>query len=418
VIAESLCVLRHRALKIQEKCACHGGRRDEQGNGQATGMTARERLYFDYNATAPLLTAARSAMVDAMDLPGNPSSVHAEGRKARAVIGQAREAVARLCDVPAAQVVFCSGATEAANHVLTPDFRMGRSAVRVSRLLVSAVEHPAMLAGGRFSADEVTVLPVDRDGRLDLEALASALAAHDQASGQAMLGLQLANNETGVIQPVRQAADIVRAHHGLMVVDAVQGAGRIPLSLEALGADFLILSGHKIGGPKGIGALVSAGEILMPAPLLRGGGQEKGHRGGTECQRFKRPSNRSARSTSTSTNMALRPTSRSDMAPKGLNEEVVRFISAKKEEPEWMLEQRLDAYQALADHGRAEWARSAIRRSTSRTSIIMRRPRARPARRASTKSIRNCCDLREARHSAERAGNPGRRAQAGRAEPA
>jgi cysteine desulfurase len=245
-------------------------------------MTARERLYFDYNATAPLLTAARSAMVDAMDLPGNPSSVHAEGRKARAVIGQAREAVARLCDIPAAQVVFCSGATEAANHVLTPDFRMGRSAVRVSRLFVSAVEHPAMLAGGRFSADEITVLPVDRDGRLDLEALASALAAHDQASGQAMLGLQLANNETGVIQPVRQAANIVRAHHGLMVVDAVQGAGRIPLSLEELGADFLILSGHKIGGPKGIGALVSAGEILMPAPLLRGGGQEKGHRGGTE----------------------------------------------------------------------------------------------------------------------------------------
>jgi cysteine desulfurase len=152
-------------------------------------------------------------------------------------------------------VVFCSGATEAANHVLTPDFRMGRSPVRVSRLLVSAVEHPAMLAGGRFAADEITVLPVDRDGRLDLEALAGALAAHDQPSGQAMLALQLANNETGVIQPVRQAADIVKAHHGLMVVDAVQGAGRIPLSLEELGADFLILSGHKIGGPKGIGAL-------------------------------------------------------------------------------------------------------------------------------------------------------------------
>ena len=229
---------------------------------------ATGRLYFDYNATAPLLAEAQAAMVDAMALPGNPSSVHAEGRKSRAVITSAREAVARLCSVPAAQIVFCSGATEAANHVLTPDFRMGRSPVRVSRLFVSAVEHPAMLEGGRFAPDQVTILPVDGNGRIDLAALSEALAAHDQASGQAMLGLQLANNETGVIQPVREAADIVKAQHGLVVVDAVQGAGRLP--------------GHKIGGPKGIGALISAGEILMPAPLLRGGGQEKGHRGGTE----------------------------------------------------------------------------------------------------------------------------------------
>ncbi|MCY0095306.1 cysteine desulfurase family protein [Hoeflea ulvae] len=240
------------------------------------------RLYLDYNATAPLLPAAREAMLEAMALPGNPSSVHAEGRQARAVVSRAREAVARLCQVTAAQVTFCSGATEAANHVLTPDFRMGRSAVRVSRLLVSAVEHPAVLAGGRFGADQLSVLPVDTAGRLDLDALDAALAAHDPSTGQVMLALQLANNETGVIQPVRVAADRVKAHHGLMVVDAVQGAGRLSLSLDELGADFLILSGHKMGGPKGVGALVSAGETLMPAPLLRGGGQEKGHRGGTE----------------------------------------------------------------------------------------------------------------------------------------
>lgn len=243
---------------------------------------ANGRLYFDYNATAPLLAEAQSAMVDAMGLPGNPSSVHAEGRKSRTVITGAREAVARLCGVPAAQVVFCSGATEAANHVLTPDFRMGRSPVRVSRLLVSAVEHPAMLSGGRFAAEQITVLPVDSEGCIKLSALAEALAEHDQSSGQVMLGLQLANNETGVVQPVREAADIVKAYRGIVVIDAVQGAGRLPLSLEALGADFMILSSHKIGGPKGIGALVSAGEVLMPAPLLRGGGQEKGHRGGTE----------------------------------------------------------------------------------------------------------------------------------------
>jgi cysteine desulfurase len=294
VIAESLCVLRHRALKIQEKCACHGGRRNEQGNGQATGMTARERLYFDYNATAPLLTAARSAMVDAMDLPGNPSSVHAEGRKARAVIGQAREAVARLCDVPAAQVVFCSGRDGSRQPCPDAGFPDGPFSGAGVAAVVSAVEHPAMLAGGRFAADDhhgASGRP--RRAARSRSAAEEALAAHDQPSGQAMLALQLANNETGVIQPVRQAADIVKAHHGLMVVDAVQGAGRIPLSLEALGADFLILSGHKIGGPKGIGALVSAGEILMPAPLLRGGGQEKG-------------------STSTSTNTALRPISSRD----------------------------------------------------------------------------------------------------------
>ena len=243
---------------------------------------AKGRLYFDYNATAPLLAVAQTAMIDAMQLPGNPSSVHAEGRKARVVITNVRETVARLCNVSAAHVTFCSGATEAANHVLTPDYRMGRAPVRVSRLFVSAVEHPAVLEGGRFSPEQITILPVDGNGRLDLEALEDALAGHDQASGQAMLGLQLANNETGVIQPVREAADIVKAHHGLMVVDAVQGAGRVVLSLDDLGADFLILSGHKIGGPKGIGALISAGETLMPAPLLRGGGQEKGHRGGTE----------------------------------------------------------------------------------------------------------------------------------------
>jgi len=243
---------------------------------------AKGRLYFDYNATAPLLAVAQTAMIDAMELPGNPSSVHAEGRKTRALITNAREAVARLCNAAAAQVTFCSGATEAANHVLTPDYRMGRSPVRVSRLFVSAVEHPAVLEGGRFSAEQVSVLGVDAQGRLDLAELADAFAGHDPSTGQAMLGLQLANNETGVIQPVREAAEIVKAHHGLLVVDAVQGAGRVPLSLVELGADFLILSGHKIGGPKGIGALVSAGETLMPAPLIRGGGQEKGHRGGTE----------------------------------------------------------------------------------------------------------------------------------------
>lgn len=240
------------------------------------------RLYLDHNATAPLLPEAREAVIEAMAFEGNPSSVHAEGRAARALVSRAREHVARLADVPASQVVFTSGATEAANHVLTPDYRMGRASVNVSRLLVSAVEHPAVLAGGRFAADQIRVLGVDANGRLDLDALEQALSDHDQSTGQVMLALQFANNETGVIQPVREAADLVRSHQCLMMVDAVQAPGRLPISLSGLGADFLVLSAHKMGGPKGAGALVSAGETLMPAPLVKGGGQEKGHRCGTE----------------------------------------------------------------------------------------------------------------------------------------
>lgn len=240
------------------------------------------RLYLDHNATAPLLPEAREAVIEAMALEGNPSSVHAEGRAARALVSRARDHVARLADVPPSQVTFTSGATEAANHLLTPDYRMGRASVNVSRLLVSAVEHPAVLAGGRFAADQIRVLGVDANGRLDLDALEQALSDHDQSTGQVMLALQFANNETGVIQPVREAADLVRSHQGLMMVDAVQAPGRLPISLSGLGADFLILSAHKMGGPKGAGALVSAGETLMPAPLVKGGGQEKGHRCGTE----------------------------------------------------------------------------------------------------------------------------------------
>lgn len=247
-----------------------------------TGIMASERTYLDYNASAPLLEAVRCAMIAAFDLPGNASSVHAEGRAARSLISRAREDVAALCSTLPAHVIFTSGATEAASLVLNPDFHMGRTPMKVSRLFVGAAEHPAILSGGRFPVEMVSVVPVDQNGRLDLAALRKSVASHDSSSGQFMLALQLANNETGVVQPVREAADIAHDAGGIVAIDAVQGAGRLPLSLEALGADFLILSSHKIGGPKGVGALVSAGEILMPAPLIRGGGQEKGHRAGTE----------------------------------------------------------------------------------------------------------------------------------------
>jgi cysteine desulfurase len=243
---------------------------------------ALHRTYMDWNATAPLSEPARRAMMDALLLPGNASSVHAEGRAARAAVEKARRQVARLVGAEPAHVTFTSGATEAANHVLTPEYRMGRSAVAVSQLYVSAIEHPAIREGGRFASDQVTEVPVTPNGLLDLAALDDILSRHDHSAGMAMVAVMLVNNETGVIQPVREAADIVRRYRGLLVVDAVQAAGRLSFGIAALDADFLIISSHKIGGPKGVGALVSRGEVLMPKPLIRGGGQEKGHRSGTE----------------------------------------------------------------------------------------------------------------------------------------
>lgn len=243
---------------------------------------AVERIYLDWNATAPLMAAARDAMLDALSLPGNPSSVHAEGRAARGVIERARREVAALVGAEPAHVTFTASATEAANQVLSPVYRMGKSRVAIGKLYVSAIEHPAVRAGGRFASDHVTEVPVTRSGILDLDALTARLVAHDLADGLPLVAVMLVNNETGIIQPIQAISAIVKKHGGLLVVDAVQAAGRIPLSIAELGADFLILSAHKLGGPKGVGALVSRGETLMPEPLVRGGGQEKGHRAGTE----------------------------------------------------------------------------------------------------------------------------------------
>ncbi|MDD1497625.1 cysteine desulfurase family protein [Agrobacterium sp. CNPSo 3708] len=245
-------------------------------------MGTAERTYLDWNATAPLLPAVRDALVSALDLSGNPSSVHKEGRAVRAGVEAARRDVAALVGADASHVVFTSGATEAANLVLCPHFKMGRSPLNISHLYVSAIEHPAVREGGRFSRSAVTEVPVTEQGLLDIEALESLLSRHDRASGLPMVALMLVNNETGIIQPVKDAARLVHAAGGLLVVDAVQAVGRIPVEIEALDADFLIVSSHKIGGPKGVGALISRGKVMMPLPLIHGGGQEKGHRSGTE----------------------------------------------------------------------------------------------------------------------------------------
>ncbi|MEO4040453.1 cysteine desulfurase family protein [Hoeflea sp. CAU 1731] len=240
------------------------------------------RIYLDYNATAPLLPVAREAMLDVLALPGNPSSVHSEGRKVRARVDNARRKVAALVNASDENIVFTSGATEAASTLLSPRYRMGRSKIDIGHLYYSAVEHPCVTSGGRFHADQISQIDVDSLGRVNLGHLKSLLDKHDSTSGMPLVAVMLANNETGVIQPVEEVSLLVKAAGGLLVVDAVQAAGRIPIDMQTLGADYIFLSSHKMGGPKGAGAIVAQGEIMMPVPLITGGGQEKGHRSGTE----------------------------------------------------------------------------------------------------------------------------------------
>jgi cysteine desulfurase len=243
---------------------------------------AAPRAYLDYNASAPLLPKARAAMLAALDVTANPSSVHSEGRAARRIIEEARRDVATLVNANAEHVVFTSGATEAAAALLSPDWRMGRGAIRMSRLYICEADHPCLLAGGSFGPERVTRIGVDAQGVMDLAALKTALDSHDKDEGLPLVAVHAANNETGVVQPFARIAAVVKATGGVLVLDAVQAAGRIPLDITAGCADFLILSSHKIGGPKGVGAIVGASDLMMPKPLIAGGGQEKGHRAGTE----------------------------------------------------------------------------------------------------------------------------------------
>ena len=231
-----------------------------------------ERIYLDWNATAPLRSEARAAALAALEANGNPSSVHGEGRAARRLVEQAREQVAALVGAEPRNVVFTSGGTEANMLALVP------MAAR-ERLLTSAIEHPSVLAGGRFPAGNVERLPVTGDGQIDLAALERRMAA---LGGRALVSIMAANNETGVVQPVSQAACLVHSAGGLLHVDAVQAAGRIACDISAMGADLLTLSAHKIGGPKGVGALIGRTGLDAFKPLITGGGQERGARAGTE----------------------------------------------------------------------------------------------------------------------------------------
>src|SRR6516162_9577364 len=215
-----------------------------------------ERIYLDWNASAPLRHEARAAALAALEVTGNPSSVHVEGRAARRLIEQARDQVAALVGADPRNVVFTSGGTEANMLALVPAI----DGTARDKLLVSAIEHPSVLAGGRIPAAAVERLAVTAGGEIDLAARERRIAARE---GRALVSLMLANNETGVVQPISQAASVVHAGGGLLHVDAVQAVGRISCDIKVLGADLLTLSGHKIGAPKG-------------------GGQERNMRAGTE----------------------------------------------------------------------------------------------------------------------------------------
>ncbi len=237
-----------------------------------------DRIYLDWNATAPLRPQAYAAVLAALDAAGNPSSVHAEGRAARRLIEEAREMVAALVGAEPRNVVFTSGGTEANTLALTPT--TGRDGTEREKLLVSAIEHPSVLAGGCFPGGAAETLPVTGSGQIDLSALERRLAP---LRGRVLVSLMLANNETGVVQPVAQAARLIHEAGGILHVDAVQAAGRIPCDIKALGADLMTVSGHKMGAPKGVGALIRRDPRLpLPPPLIRGGGQERGARAGTE----------------------------------------------------------------------------------------------------------------------------------------
>ncbi len=219
--------------------------------------------YFDANASEPIRPDACAAVLAAMQVVGNPSSVHAAGRAARRLLEDAREALARRFGAGAGELVFTSSGTEA-NALAIHALGRGRT------LLMGATEHEAV----RAAAGEATVLPVGGDGVVDLEALVTALA-----TGPALVCLMLANNETGVLHPIAEVAALCRAHGAALHVDAVQAAGRMAVSFAASGADSMALSSHKLGGPIGAGALLIRSDSVWP--LIAGGGQEGGWRGGT-----------------------------------------------------------------------------------------------------------------------------------------
>ncbi len=226
-----------------------------------------EPVYFDHNATTPIRPEAQAAVIHVLALLGNPSSVHRFGRDIRRHIEDARECVAALVHAEPADVVFTSGGTEANNLALRG---VGRD-----RVLVSAIEHVSVLE----ACDGLELIPVDENGVVDCTALDEMLAK--PGAPPALVSVMFANNETGVVQPVKEISAIAKRHGALVHCDAVQGAGKAKIDITGLGIDLLSLSSHKIGGSQGAGALIAKQDVALEA-IIHGGGQERSHRGGTE----------------------------------------------------------------------------------------------------------------------------------------
>ena len=250
-----------------------------------------DRVYLDHNATSPLRQRVRDAMIETMNIAGNASSVHAEGRKAHAFIERSREKIAALIGADANDVLFTSGGTEANITALSPGLVAKTTKDRARALcFVSDIEHPSVRKGGRFDPSKIRTIPVTPSGVVDQDAFIELLDAHELAplAGTKskypfIVSVMLANNETGAIQPVTEIAGIVLERGGLMHCDGVQALGRMPFDLASIGVDLVTIAAHKIGGPKGIGALVGpAIDNILGDPLMRGGGQELRRRAGTE----------------------------------------------------------------------------------------------------------------------------------------
>lgn len=236
------------------------------------------RIYADYNARSPLRPEARAAIERALGIMGNSSSVHAEGRKAKGLLEDARDVVAASVGAQAMDLTFTSGATEANNQALFGFVRTRPEAT----IFLSGLEHESVWSAARATGARIEMIPARIDGTIDLEQLRDRLATWNLgADGIPLVCLMLVNNETGVVQPVSAAADIAHAAGGYLLCDAVQGLGRVDIDIEMLGADYLTLSAHKAGGASGVGALIVRGSSPM-ASLVFGGGQERGKRAGTE----------------------------------------------------------------------------------------------------------------------------------------
>lgn len=233
----------------------------------------RQLAYCDYNAGAPLRPQAEAAWLEAAREGGNPSSIHGAGRLAHARLENAREILAKGLNARAADIVFASGATEAAHLALE-----GAWAAGVRRLAISAIEHECVFAFARALDPACAILPVNQAGVLDLDAVRGFAKLQDKPF---LLAVMLANNETGAIQPVAEAAAIVHGAGGLLLCDACQGIGRMPATFTQLDADYLLVSGHKLGGAPGAGVLAMACGAPF-SPPRHGGGQERGRRPGTE----------------------------------------------------------------------------------------------------------------------------------------